>query len=155
MSGVDLAGGTYVEADHSFSNLAVPAQSSLDVPFLSLASASAAASQSVLSSLKRELVATRDANIAVKSLSVGHFDVAGADPSVQGTAPAPLPTRLGSVYAPALARRAWLSPGAGGSRQGTKPAKLGRKVFGILVRGRGDRQGSIGAGGEFCYGSEK
>ncbi|GAA6047651.1 hypothetical protein JCM3770_001609 [Rhodotorula araucariae] len=116
-------------------SLVPAASSSLSLPFHALASAADAAISSLLHSLRRELAASTTANVHLSLLEVGFFrHTPPAMPSVAGATP--LPVRLDSVYAPALARRASPTASGGGRsvRQGTELRRLSTRVWRILVR---------------------
>ncbi|GAA6005016.1 uncharacterized protein JCM10292_002599 [Rhodotorula paludigena] len=119
----------------------VPAPSTnLSIPFHSLTSAADAAISSLLHSLRRELSASTTSNVQLSILEVGFFQAPAAAPAPRATGP-PLPIRLESVYAPALARRA-LPTDAGatakasvkGARRATELRRLSRRVWQVLVR---------------------
>ncbi|KAM0753623.1 hypothetical protein T439DRAFT_322516 [Meredithblackwellia eburnea MCA 4105] len=146
----------------------VPAKSTnISLPFHSLTSATDSAISSILDSLRRELTAARVPNVRVSVLEVGNFDTsslamtAALSPSTSSSPlGAELPVRLDSVYAPALARRNYISSASsastasarsgGGRKSGSHPRKLNKKVWEVLVYGRGGRRGSVG-GGAFTY----
>ncbi|GAA5919355.1 hypothetical protein JCM5296_000188 [Sporobolomyces johnsonii] len=118
-----------------FLSLVPSATANQSLPFLSLASASNAAVLSLLHSFRRELSLSTTSNLRASILEVGFFDVAYPASS----SPAPLPIRLNSLYAPALARRAPpadenVRVTAKGGRQGTSIRKLNKRVWQILVR---------------------
>ncbi|GAA5919757.1 hypothetical protein JCM1841_005839 [Sporobolomyces salmonicolor] len=119
-----------------FLSLVPSAPANHALPFLSLASASNAALLSLLHSFRRELSLSTTSNLRASILEVGFFDVPCLAPSFS---PVPLPIRLDSLYAPALARRASPADGnarisAKGGRQGTSIRKLNKRVWQILVR---------------------
>ncbi|KAK4053840.1 hypothetical protein OIV83_001496 [Microbotryomycetes sp. JL201] len=124
----------------------VPAPSAnLALPYLSLASAADAAIVSLLHSLRRELSTARLASVRIQILETGFFD------SPRSLEAAPLPVRLQSLYAPALARRS----GVGAAptvrntcarRKTTQPRQLFNKVFNMIVHERGGRVASTGSG---------
>ncbi|BGP13764.1 hypothetical protein JCM10213_006405 [Rhodosporidiobolus nylandii] len=123
----------------SFINLVPSSSSNLALPFLSLTSAADAALSSLFHSLRRELSASTSANVYLTVLETGFFHDP-ASVSLAQPAPAQLPIRLESVYAPALARRVPLPQTAesrrtrSAGRKGTEVKRLAKRVFKILVR---------------------
>ncbi|BGP45869.1 hypothetical protein JCM10450v2_001704 [Rhodotorula kratochvilovae] len=121
-------------------SLVPAASSSLSLPFHALTSAADSAISSLLHSLRRELAASTTSNVHLFLLEVGFFRGSSPATATAGTATAaPLPIRLESVYAPALARRA--SPSAASSsssgkcaRKGSELRRLSTRVWRILVR---------------------
>ncbi|KAM0792351.1 hypothetical protein ACM66B_005031 [Microbotryomycetes sp. NB124-2] len=129
----------------------VPAPSAnLALPYLSLASAADAAVVSLLHSLRRELSAARSSSVRIQILETGFFD-SPSSPAIRPLEAAALPVRLQSLYAPALARRAGVSPAPSSSsvcsrRKATQPRKLFNKIFNMIVHERGGRVSSTGSG---------
>ncbi|GAA5894831.1 hypothetical protein JCM6882_006689 [Rhodosporidiobolus microsporus] len=131
----------------SFVSLVPSSSSNLSLPFLSLTSAGDAALSSLFHSLRRELSASSGPSVHLTILETGFFHLPDSPQhqtsSPRTAQPAPLPIRLESVYAPALARRApppAVQQGETGartkcaSRKGSEVRRLSRRVFKILVR---------------------
>ncbi|POY70156.1 hypothetical protein BMF94_6739 [Rhodotorula taiwanensis] len=128
-------------------SLVPSANSNLSLPFASLASAADAAISSVLHSLRREVAASTSTNVRLTALEVGFFQTTPVPTTMAAQRAsnyfAPLPIRLESVYAPALARRSPLdmtntseaaSPAGKSARKGTEMRKLCKRVWQILAR---------------------
>jgi hypothetical protein len=135
----------------------VPATTAkVDLPFLSLASAADAAILTILNSLRRELIVSHSSNLSVTILELGFFDLppSASSPSTEESNPTAgrqdtLSPRLASIYAPALRRREYLGRAEGRGRKGSAPKKLCKRIFEILVYGRGGTTTRVGAGGAF------
>lgn len=136
--------------------ITVPATTAnVSLPFLSLASAADRAVLSILDSLRRELTASRTSNIRIAVLETGLFELpVGTAPLVQADASREsLPIRLDAIYAPALTRRRYMATPVDErrGRKGSQLKKLNKKVFDMLIYGRGGAKTRVGAGGATCF----
>ncbi|GAA6023036.1 hypothetical protein JCM11491_000369 [Sporobolomyces phaffii] len=136
--------------------------SNLSLPFLSLSSTLSQALESLFHSLRRELrLSTPSPNLKLSILQVGSFDVATPSSRLASPPasipPTPLPIRLSSLYAPALARRAAppaapaSSPTSFVTRRASRLSHLTSKVALVLVRPSHSYAVSLSGAGSWTY----
>jgi NAD(P)-dependent dehydrogenase (short-subunit alcohol dehydrogenase family) len=125
------------------------------LPFRAIECASDAALVAAMDSLRREVLLSENVKgcVRIVNLDVGFFHLPSTSVKQQPQQmEMELPGHLRGIYSPALERRLVASSDRGCVRNGRRKSdtsKLSKKVFNIIVKGRGGRRTHVGAGGAF------
>jgi NAD(P)-dependent dehydrogenase (short-subunit alcohol dehydrogenase family) len=146
------------EADGVVLTLISSATARVSLPFRAIESASDAALVAAMDSLRREVLLSENVKggVRIVNLDIGFFHLPSSSmkqqPQQTENDHVTLPGHLRGIYSPALERRLVVSSDRGGARHGRRKSdtsKLAKKVFNIIIKGRGGRRSHVGAGCAF------